>query len=402
MAVIKLNTTDKVAPSLDYAESRAVERSGLNCDVDYAKEQFLKIRQLWNKNDGIQGHTVIQSFLPGEVDAKQANEIGQRLAEKLADGYAVAIFTHADKHHIHNHIVINSVHPETGKKYHCHNGIGRVRDASDELCREYGLSIAHERPSRVRHTLAEQHLLQKGADSWKDEIRQAIDASVRQSSNYDKFKQTMNDEYGISIKDSGKYISFTHPDSTPAKKLVSRGHKLGDDYTKEGIIHGIERQISQKREADERWELLNQIRDTNSVISEHERERHRLEHERVRSDSATTESSEHASSGSGTQTDPPRPTVEEYTIQGIDFIRLAEEIEDADLRATRPERAVAERKERERLAEEERRRDAQRTREAERTRQQSVTVYTATDTQSRDVGRSGGKRARSRSGDERG
>ena len=39
------------------------------------------------------------------------------LAEKIAPNHQVAIYTHIDKDHYHNHIVINSVDLETGKKY---------------------------------------------------------------------------------------------------------------------------------------------------------------------------------------------------------------------------------------------------------------------------------------------
>ncbi|HDX9661274.1 TPA: relaxase/mobilization nuclease domain-containing protein, partial [Bacillus toyonensis] len=64
-----------------------------------------------------QAHTIIQSFKPGEVTAEQANDLGRQLAESIAEGHQVAIYTHNDTEHIHNHIVINSVDMETGRKY---------------------------------------------------------------------------------------------------------------------------------------------------------------------------------------------------------------------------------------------------------------------------------------------
>src|SRR5690625_5366196 len=65
-------------------------------------------RELFSKNDGIQAHHVIQSFKPDEVTPEKANQVGLELAEKLAPGHEVAVYTHDDTDHIHNHIVINS------------------------------------------------------------------------------------------------------------------------------------------------------------------------------------------------------------------------------------------------------------------------------------------------------
>ncbi|MFM2577179.1 relaxase/mobilization nuclease domain-containing protein, partial [Staphylococcus warneri] len=65
MATTKLGNTKTASRAINYAEKRAVEKSGLNCDVDYAKSAFKQIRALYGKEDGIQAHTIIQSFKPG-------------------------------------------------------------------------------------------------------------------------------------------------------------------------------------------------------------------------------------------------------------------------------------------------------------------------------------------------
>src|SRR5699024_12049606 len=79
------------------------------------------------------------------------------LAEKLAPGHEVAVYTHDDTDHIHNHIVINSVNFETGKKYQAHGkeAIERARSLSDEVCKSHDLSVVKEHNASVRHTLAE-------------------------------------------------------------------------------------------------------------------------------------------------------------------------------------------------------------------------------------------------------
>ncbi|MCM3774336.1 relaxase/mobilization nuclease domain-containing protein [Priestia aryabhattai] len=245
MATIKLSTTKNANALLKYAEKRAEVSNSLDCDVDYVRNQFKATREIWGKNGSIQAHHVIQSFKPDEVDPHQANEIGLQLAEKLTKGHEVAVYTHTDKDHIHNHIVINAVNYEDGRKFHAHGqeAIDRFREASDELCKDHGLSIVEERSADVRYTLAEQSLLQKGESSWKDEIRTAIDSAKEQATSFEDFQEHLKDE-GVQATLRGKNITYEHLESN--KKV--RGSKLGLAYEKETILDGFERQVTRERE----------------------------------------------------------------------------------------------------------------------------------------------------------
>src|SRR5699024_12000206 len=99
------------------AAKKAEQEQRYNLDIDYAKSQMKQTRELFSKYDGIQAHHVIQSFKPDEVTPEKANQVGLELAKKLAPNHEVAVYTHDDTNHVHNHIVINSVNFETGKKY---------------------------------------------------------------------------------------------------------------------------------------------------------------------------------------------------------------------------------------------------------------------------------------------
>lgn len=246
MATIKLSTTKNANALLKYTEKRVEVSNSLDCDVDYVRNQFKATREIWGKSGGIQAHHVIQSFKPDEVDPQKANEIGLQLAEKLAKGHEVAVYTHTDKDHIHNHIVINAVNYEDGRKFHAHGqeAIDRFREVSDELCKEHGLSIVEERSADVRYTLAEQSLLQKGESSWKDEIRTAIDSSKEQATSFEEFQERLKDK-GVQATLRGKNITYEHLESN--KKV--RGSKLGLAYEKETILDGFERQVTRERAA---------------------------------------------------------------------------------------------------------------------------------------------------------
>ena len=167
MATTKISSTKSTSRAINYAEKRAEEKSGLNCDVEYAKSAFKASREVYGKTDGNQGHVIIQSFKPGEVTPEQCNVLGLELAEKMAPEHQVAIYTHSDTDHIHNHIVINAVNLETGKKFNNDKQALRdLRKANDEVCLNHGLSIP-EPTSELRYTQAEQNLIDKGKKSWK-------------------------------------------------------------------------------------------------------------------------------------------------------------------------------------------------------------------------------------------
>src|SRR5699024_5846487 len=134
-------------------------------------------------------------FKPDEVTPEKANQVGLELAKKLAPNHEVAVYTHDDTNHVHNHIVINSVNFETGKKYQAHGkeAIERARSLSDEVCKSHDLSVVKEHKASVRHTLAEQHLLEKNKISWKDEIREATAYARASWTNIDSFNRYINE-----------------------------------------------------------------------------------------------------------------------------------------------------------------------------------------------------------------
>lgn len=238
MATIQLGRTKSANRLISYAEKRSEEREGVNCSSEYTKSQMTTTRQIWGKEGGIQAHHVIQSFKPGEVTPIQANEIGQSLAKEIAEGHEVVVYTHTDKEHVHNHIVINSVNVENGRKYQAHGqaAIDFVRDRSDELCKENGLSIVEEHDSKTRYTMAESGLIEDNRFSWKDDIRDKIDHEKDVSETFEHFKNNMKQKYGIEVKERGKNITFINEEGQKV-----RGKTLGNLYEKETIHNEFEK-----------------------------------------------------------------------------------------------------------------------------------------------------------------
>lgn len=247
MATTKLGNTKSASRAINYAEKRAEEKSGLNCDVDYAKSAFKATRALYGKENGIQAHTVIQSFKPGEVTPEQCNQIGLELAEKIAPNHQVAIYTHTDKDHYHNHIVINSIDLETGKKYQSNKKQREfVKQANDSVCHTHELSVAERGTAKVRYTQAEKGIVfNRDEYSWKDELRDKIENAKAHTSNLEMFSEHLK-ELDVEVKLRGETLSYKPGN---ANKWV-RGRTLGSDYEKGAIDYEHEKHQERQREPE--------------------------------------------------------------------------------------------------------------------------------------------------------
>ena len=115
----------------------------LNCDPGHECRQMLETKRDYGKEDGVQYYHMIQSFRPSEITPELALEIAKEFASEHLPGYQTVIGVHVDKEHIHAHILFNSVNADTGEKYHSNaqSYYRQIRDISDRLCREHGLSV---------------------------------------------------------------------------------------------------------------------------------------------------------------------------------------------------------------------------------------------------------------------
>lgn len=248
MATTKLGNTKSASRAINYAEKRAEEKSGLNCDIDYAKSSFKQTRVLYGKENGIQAHTVIQSFKPGEVTPEQCNQLGLELAKKIAPNHQVAVYTHTDKEHVHNHIVINSIDLETGRKYQSNKQQRNfVKQANDDICREHGLSVPERDTAKLRYTQAEKSLIEKDQFSWKDDLREKIEHAKEHTSDFKSFSEHLG-KSGIEVKVRGKNVSYK-PENV--NKWV-RGKTLGQDYDKGALEYEFERREREEERESER------------------------------------------------------------------------------------------------------------------------------------------------------
>ena len=207
--------------------------TGINCDVENAREQFNITKLSFNKTGGIVCGHCMQSFDGYEVTPKVAHEIGIQMAKELwGDRFQIVVATHLNTNNVHNHIVFNSVSFVDGKRFHfCTEETMRIRAVSDRICRERNLSvIEHPEGKRVPYSLYKME--KAGMPTRYNVARQALDEAISVSANMEEFKSELKKRgYLYQFNPRRKYWTVTPPGWTKA----IRTDRLGDQYTREMI-----------------------------------------------------------------------------------------------------------------------------------------------------------------------
>jgi hypothetical protein len=244
--------------------------SSYGCSFETADIEFdFTLSQALDKGNNL-AHHLIQAFDPGETTPEQAHEIGLRLADEILKGqYEYVLTTHIDKGHVHNHLIFCAVNFVDYHKYNSNKkSYFNIRNTSDRICREYGLSIVKPgkeieytdkdgqrvtRPAKEQGRSYAEYTADKAGGSFKTKLKIAIDTIIPQAKNFEDFIKLMQ-AAGYEIK-QGKYISFR----APGQERFTRSKTLGDNYTVERIterIQGIKRTVSAPKRDDKKVGLI--------------------------------------------------------------------------------------------------------------------------------------------------
>ena len=248
-----LNYCSKNAKTI-YNDRRLV--TGINCVAQSAYNEMMNTKLRYKKADGRMYYHLLQSFHPDEkLTPETAHKIALRFAEENFKGYEVLIATHVDRNHIHSHFVINSVNADDGYKYHPDNNeIQRLRDSSDKLCLEYGLSVIESAPSKVKGMSAREYRSADKGQSWKLDLAIAIDEAMSYAVSREHFIQLMELEgYKVNWSDTRKYITYTCPNG-----MKCRDNKLHEEKYLKGAMTDefrIRQKITERIEGSGKNEL---------------------------------------------------------------------------------------------------------------------------------------------------
>lgn len=213
MAIIKF-TSGKINPKtvINYVcnKEKTTDKliSGKDCMPESCEYEFAEVKKAFGKTDGRTYYHMIQSFSPDDrITPEQAHEVGLQMAE-LFEGYQVLVVTHTNKAHTHNHLVINSVNFENGKKLTISNQeLERIKNYSNSICLKNGWDVTEAKTRRNRNP------------KWKQIIIE--DALTAMAESYSM------DEYISKLKELGIYVSY-NPDYKYMTYSDAEGHKCRD------------------------------------------------------------------------------------------------------------------------------------------------------------------------------
>ena len=241
MAVTKiLSRNDGLKQAIEYVlngdkTQEQILTAHLNCDPGFAYQQMMDTKRELGKLDGRQCYHIIQSFAPGEITPELALQIATEFAEEYLAGYQVVIGTHTDRHHIHSHILFNSVNHETGEKYHCSKNeyYQQIRAVSDRLCREHGLSVIIQGDGQKSMSYIEWLRQSKGQPTYRSMLEVDLKASIEDANSIGDFFRLMEWK-GYEIK-HGSRLGF---------KLRGQAHfmypeRKNPQYSEDGIRAAI-------------------------------------------------------------------------------------------------------------------------------------------------------------------
>ena len=240
MAVTKIKPIKStLSKALDYIQNPdktdgKMLVSSFGCAFETADIEFgFTLSQALDKGNNL-AHHLIQSFEPGETTPEQAHEIGRQLADAVTKGqHEYVLTTHIDKGHIHNHVIFCAVNFVDHHKYNSNKRTYYgIRNMSDKLCRENGLSVVVPGKGSKGKSYAEYQAEKMGA-SLKGKLKIAVDALIPQVSDFEELLRQL-EAAGYEIK-RGKYISCR----APGQERFTRLKTLGADYTEEALTERI-------------------------------------------------------------------------------------------------------------------------------------------------------------------
>ena len=155
--------------------------TGIGCRAESAAREMAAVQRRFGKAGGNVAYHAYQSFKTGEVTAEECHRIGVETARRLwGNDRQVLVATHFNTGTYHNHFVVNPVNMWTGKKLEAKYEVYyKLRDMSDRICKEHGLSVIV--PGRDKGKSYIEHQAEQNGTSYKAKLRSAIDRLLREN-----------------------------------------------------------------------------------------------------------------------------------------------------------------------------------------------------------------------------
>ena len=216
----------------------------INCTVDNAPTEMARLNSMSKSKSDTVAYHAYQSFARGEVDAETAHQIGIKLANELwgDKDFLVVVATHVNTGTIHTHFAIGATSRDFVRYNDCTTTYLKMREVSDRLCLEYGLSvIKNPQRGKSRH-IGEIKAEQEGRLTKRDIIRRDMDIAIKHCLRIQEFYNLFQ-SLGYTLEWRGQYLRIRPDNSTKFFRM----DKLGEGYTYEDVQQRIKDNLLNRR-----------------------------------------------------------------------------------------------------------------------------------------------------------
>ena len=185
--------------------------SGVNCSAAFAYEEMMAVKRKYGERGKVVAYHGYQSFKADELTPEQCHAIGIETAKRMwGKDYQVLVTTHLNTDNLHNHFVVNSVSFRDGRKFRNHiSQHFELREISDTICREHGLSVLKNAPFHGGQSKGTYWREQKGQPTHRQQLKQDIEYCLKYSTDWQTFMDQLQakgytiDPIRMSVKADG-------------------------------------------------------------------------------------------------------------------------------------------------------------------------------------------------------
>lgn len=248
----KIKSNKHTAVAINYILSQDKTNSNListfGCNYNNSNSKYENVTEILNDFQEIQSQNskhkikarhLIQSFKPNEVSSEEAHKIGIKLCDTLLkDNFQYLLVTHIDKDHIHNHIIFNNVGYDNFCFYDSKNKYAEIQKLSDDLCKEYNLSIVEKNEENNINTVK---IYSNHSITNRDELKEIIDKLLVNTdiNSLEDLANALENDYNCEVKykskTTNKYLKNFSIRLSKAKRFI-RLSSLGNFYNTDNLI----------------------------------------------------------------------------------------------------------------------------------------------------------------------
>ncbi|MGL5356013.1 MAG: relaxase/mobilization nuclease domain-containing protein, partial [Cetobacterium sp.] len=240
----------------DYLNKENALKTGIDCDCDNWSSDFRLTKAVFDNLEGRQYKHFTQAFeKESGLSQEEVHKAGIDLVKmcKQFEGFQAVVITHNDKEHLHNHIVINSVNSETGKKFRMSNSELKTlkKNMDNYLNQEFNLEPTKAKEGIVKTQDTKTHqaikrALESNYESFTLNLAKDIKKSLDESTTQEELKTNLEKkDIKMDISESHNVIMFVDKNK---KKVSSKklNQIFGVEFDKESLEKTLENNLKIK------------------------------------------------------------------------------------------------------------------------------------------------------------